>query len=153
MNVVVTRLVQLASTRQGNHDRLPTSISSLAAHFSLSISHIHPTFKQLYASNHIDRFIPPSTFILHFASDFLIYPKCLPKLPRRNPLLAAKLQLAEKLLPRRRKLARRQQHPLAKRRSVTRRARRHIPHISTRVRFLLSRNLVPTRLSIRHQNS
>ena len=133
-NNVVTRLKELGSTRQENHDCSLTTINPLAAHCYLSLSHIHPPLNRLITRIKSTQVIL-TTFTDRFAQDFEIYQKCLPKLLRRSPPLVARPQLVEKYLPRRRKLARRPQRQLVIRRSATRRAKKLTLPTSTKVQF------------------
>ena len=125
------------------------TITSVAAHFSLPLSHTHLSFNQTIALDHIEStHIPLPTLTLHFTLDFQIRPKCLPKPLRRNPPLVARRQPVEKPPRRRRRQARRPQRPPVIRRSATRRERKPTPRTSTKVRSLRSRHFIAILQSI-----
>lgn len=126
-------------TRQANHDGQRASISSHAAHnsfiFPLSSS-ISPTTRDSFAH------LLPTTLALtrRFSSPIFpfndpLYQQCLPKLPRRSPPLAARLQRAEKRLLKKRRPARKLLRHQETRKSAIRHERRRTRHTFTKVRL------------------
>lgn len=104
----------------------PVSISSLAAqNFFLSpftqLTFIHITTKLSFTTISIHLTLLLIISLLHLSSQ--THQKCLPKLPRRSPLLEARPPQA-RLPSRRRKLARRLRHLQAIKRSGIRREKR-----------------------------
>lgn len=119
-----------------NHGECGSSISSTAAPISStpSLSPFHPSFIHGLSRNFVSiHFINHTkSLLLHFEPDHPNPSKCLPKLPKRSPPLAARPQ-PEKRPLRRRKLARRPPRLPARRKSETRLERRRTHRTSTKV--------------------
>ena len=119
-----------------NHGLPPTSISSFAAHNFFTF--FHPSFSSpelICASTANQNYAHILTLHPVFQINRPFHPKCLPKLLKRSPLPAARLQLAERHLLRRKKPARKPLRLRATKRNVTRREKKLTLHTSTKVRI------------------
>ena len=132
----------------GHHDCPPTSISSFAARNFFDLpSSIPPSTKIIpfldFNSTHIPLLFP----IFNSTFNSQIHPKCLPRLLRKSPPLAARPPLARPP-PRRRKPARRPPHPRVTRKSAIRHERRPTLRTSTKVRYLALVLIPESRLNL-----